>query len=142
MNYFEELEAKNNAYLASLVSQFAPAYPPEALCDRLNALFHVHEARLYDSRHPEIFAALPSIWQEMLNMAARELDERPLSVVDLGCGTGFEVSLLMQHPMWNQIKSLTLFDASAEMLSVCQTKLSTPANCTITTTTDLKDLEK
>jgi predicted TPR repeat methyltransferase len=142
MKYFEELEAKNTAYLRSLVSQFAPAHSPDALCDRLNSLFHAHEARLYDARHPEIFAALPGIWHEMLDAAARELGNHPLTVVDLGCGTGFELSLLLQHPLRNQMRSLTLFDASAEMLEVCRGKLAKLVDCTVVTTTEVKRLEE
>jgi predicted TPR repeat methyltransferase len=142
MKYFEELEAKNTAYLRSLVSKFAPAHPPDELCDRLNSLFHVHEARLYDGRHPEIFGALPGIWHEMLDVAAQELGNRPLNVVDLGCGTGFEVSLLLQHPLRSQIRSLTLFDASVDMLAVCRAKIAAPVECTVVTTTDVKSLEQ
>lgn len=110
-------------HLARLLAQYGPTRPFDELVVEINCAYHAIEAASYDVRHPEIFGQLPSIWRTMFAQIRSSLPERPLTVVDYGCGTGFASSQVLEQLEAHRIRELICFDPSAEMLSRCQAKL-------------------
>lgn len=106
-------------YLVSLTKPFGPQVPLEELILRLNDIYHKHEAKRYQTRHPEIFEQLALVWREMLQCVKGLLGGRPLRVLDYGCGTGFELRRLIDGFSVDDIECVNCFDPSPAMLREC-----------------------
>ena len=99
--------------------EYEPQLPLDRLVERINELFHSFDAAHYESEHPEIFQALPPLWKEMI----AQLPEREeWTVLNIGCGTGFEAAQVVQH-IPKGVKQLACFDPSPEMLARCRERL-------------------
>jgi SAM-dependent methyltransferase len=106
-------------YIADLLRPFEPQLPLPLLVERMNKIYHAHEARDYDRTHPEIFSVLPETWQQMLSALPNRDGWR---ILDFGCGTGFEASQALSG-LGNRIETLTCYDPSPEMLALCKRRL-------------------
>ncbi|KAF1973781.1 S-adenosyl-L-methionine-dependent methyltransferase [Bimuria novae-zelandiae CBS 107.79] len=69
---------------------------------------------------------LSTLLPEFLNLvtsATATRNPKPLSLIDLGCGTGRTTAKLLAHP-WIQLVSVTAVDFSAPMLAIAERKLA------------------
>jgi SAM-dependent methyltransferase len=99
---------------------YGPRVSLESLVEEINKIFHSFDATQYDREHPEIHQQLPPIWAEM---TAQLPHASPWNVLDFGCGTGFEASMVLSA-LHDNVAKLIAYDPSTEMLAVCKTRLS------------------
>ena len=110
-------------YVSRLVAPYEPTVALEELVEQLNRLYHSVEASHYDDRHAEILDELPPVWREMLRQAAG-MEPGAWSILDFGCGTGFEADQLVESLPADRIENLTCYDLSPEMLGRCRAKIA------------------
>jgi len=113
----------NIHFISKLLMPFGPRLPLEQMTEEVNRLYHAAEAETYDSRHPEIFAQLPPIWEEMVQLITKDHPDKCWDILDFGCGTGFASQQVLRLLPAGNVRSLTCFDPSPEMLNRCRTKL-------------------
>lgn len=101
------------------LAESAPQVPVGLLVEKVNEIFHSFAARRYDREHPEIHRQLPPIWAEMID---RLPPERAWSVLNMGCGTGFEADVLLNR-LGDRVARLTAYDPSLEMITLCRSRL-------------------
>lgn len=90
------------------------------LVHRINEIYHNLENVYYDKRHDEILKSEPLFWK---NSAERFLKRaNPVVCLDFGTGTGFVPEII--GPYMKKDDSLICCDVSAEMLQVCENKLT------------------
>lgn len=109
-----------------MLQEFEPQLPLQSLVEQLNRIYHASEARGYDRMHPEIYAALPATWTEMLSHLPRQ---REWKVLDFGCGTGFEASQTLSA-LNGSVEFLACYDPSPEMLARCKERLGAHSHVT------------
>jgi SAM-dependent methyltransferase len=68
----------------------------KALIEAANLAYHEAEASLYDASHPEILRCERTNW-EVFSRRYLSNRNRPISVLDVGAGTGFVGSVLAEH---------------------------------------------
>ena len=119
------LTMSNTNFLSKLLMPFGPRLPLEQLTEEVNRLYHAAEAETYDSRHPELFAQLPPIWEEMVQLITKDHPDKRWDILDFGCGTGFASQQILSLMPAKSIRSLTCYDPSPEMLDRCRAKLGT-----------------
>jgi SAM-dependent methyltransferase len=86
----------------------------------VNKTFHNMEAVYYDAIHREMWQDLPAQISLLINdLSAHRsaIGSGPLSMLDIGCGTGLATDLLLQTDVAKQIDRITLLDTSPVMLS-------------------------
>lgn len=105
--------------IPSWIERFQPQVPLSSLVEQVNNIYHAFGASQYDREHPEIHRQLPPIWDEMI---ARLPQGRSWSVLDFGCGTGFEANLLLSR-LGEKVAKLIAYDPSSEMIGICRTRL-------------------
>ena len=115
----------NNAeFIENMIEQYRPQLPVDQLVIEINRIYHGFEAEIYDTKHPEIYEQLPSIWKEMGKKITEYFGSKALRILDFGCGTGFEAQQLLQNIPVSSIAALTCYDPSHEMLEKCRTKIT------------------
>lgn len=102
------------------IAEYGPRVPLEALVEEVNKIFHSFDARQYDREHPEIHQQLPPIWAEM---TAQLPHADSWNVLDFGCGTGFEASIVLSA-LHKKVAKIIAYDPSTEMLAICKTRLA------------------
>ncbi len=107
-----------------LLEPYEPQQSAESILEALNIAYHAREASRYDSQHAEICQQLPPLWREMIAIALRQRRHQRWSILDFGCGTGFEVSQLLRHLPHDAIADLWCYDLSPEMLQRCRCRIS------------------
>jgi SAM-dependent methyltransferase len=106
----------------ALADKCSPTRPLAEVVEKLNVWFHEYEAEGYDSHHDEIFLNLPKLWENLLDDASERLPSSGLTVLDFGCGTGFELEQLLKHSLSVQVERVVCYDLSPEMLKRCQSQ--------------------
>lgn len=100
---------------SSLYSLWAPTYDSDG-----NILQAVDNLQLEQNLLPQLASAI----EKQQNATTTQ---KPLHILDLGCGTGRTTlklaSLFQQSPASNQTVEISGWDSSAEMLSLARTKL-------------------
>lgn len=122
-----------------LVAPYRPAVPLEQLVEWLNQLYHAAEASSYDATHPEIHRFLPPLWRKMIQTVVEDSPSRQWSILDFGCGTGFEAEQMLTNLPLGKIARLTCYDPSPEMLDQCRKKIASRYPQT-TFVTDIKKI--
>ncbi|MBN1910111.1 MAG: class I SAM-dependent methyltransferase [Pirellulales bacterium] len=107
----------------TLIEPYGPRVPIAELVEELNRLYHAREAEDYDGQHPEIHIQLMPIWRRMLEIGLPCGLNRPLRVLDFGCGTGFEAEQILRTDVGVEIGELVCYDLSPEMLALCRRRL-------------------
>jgi len=105
---------------AELLEPYSPQVPTDQLIVALNRWYHEHEVKTYDQEHTEIRHQLPPLWEAMVATAVSRHSEQPWRILNFGCGTGFEASLLLQLFVPDSIVELWCYDLSPEMLEICE----------------------
>jgi SAM-dependent methyltransferase len=106
------------------LQQAGATIPAGEFCAIVSNCFHVVESRYYDRVHGEIFAsATEPAWHEALEAVLSRLG-RPLAILDVGCGTGFEAEVVLRHVGPARIRKIVCSDPSPEMLGGCRRRLS------------------
>lgn len=105
------------------VTRFSPLVPEETLVVEINRIFHRYEAPLYQKRHKEIYDALPAIWNAMIDRFLARNTQEKISILDFGCGSGFEAGQLLARIPAQSISRFTCYDLSDDMLRECRDAL-------------------
>jgi SAM-dependent methyltransferase len=124
--------------LSALVAPYRPHMSLRDLSVELNKIYHAYEAETFDRRHPEITEQAPQYWAMMMDVAAAQRPG-PWSILDFGCGTGFEAEQLLRSPHYSEIVNLTCYDPSPEMLRKCRGRIA-PLFPSARFTSDLAEL--
>ncbi|MBO2544289.1 methyltransferase domain-containing protein [Salegentibacter sp. BDJ18] len=96
----------------------------EKFQERVNVIFHDHEAAQYDQMHADMKNSL----QEQINLLISDLfdhcsfSEKKLKVIDVGCGTGMSTEFLLNSRIEPYIENVTLLDTSKKMLELAGKK--------------------
>ncbi|MHC4166386.1 MAG: class I SAM-dependent methyltransferase [Planctomycetota bacterium] len=90
------------------------------LVHRINEIYHNLENAYYDTRHDEILKSEPLFWKNSAERFVRR--ENEIVCLDFGTGTGFVPEII--GPYMKKGDSLICCDVSAEMLTVCEDKLT------------------
>lgn len=103
--------------LIPLLQKKGSSLTPEQFQERVNIVFHNHEAIHYDQMHTDMKESL----QEQIDLLAHDILKsttlsKPLKMLDIGCGTGLSSQMLLNSPLGKHIHSVTLLDTSRGML--------------------------
>jgi SAM-dependent methyltransferase len=122
-----------------LLHRYQPQLPLERLVEEVNKLYHACEAHDYDQRHPELVQQIPRFWQGMVSLAQALDPAARWTVLDFGCGTGFEALQLLRWLRPGALAHLTCYDPAPEMLARCRARLA-PYDVPVTFCTTLDEV--
>lgn len=91
--------------------------------NRVNVIFHDHEAVHYDELHADMLESL----QEQFDFLASDTDlkmrdNKIVSLLDFGCGTALATQMFLKTSLAQNCQEITLFDTSAQMLERAKAK--------------------
>lgn len=100
---------------------------PEQFQERVNVIFHDHEAHLYDEMHADMKHSLQEQVDLLVNdlLKTNNVTGKKLNVLDVGCGTGLSTEFLLNTDLNPQINRVTLLDTSEKMLQYAEQKAKT-----------------
>jgi len=109
--------------LIPLIKKTKSSLTPEQFQERVNVIFHNHEAAVYDMMHQNMWGSL----QEQIDLLIHDLflnNNIPnhLKLLDIGCGTGLSSQMLLTSKLGSHIDSVTLLDTSPKMLEQAEAK--------------------
>jgi ubiquinone/menaquinone biosynthesis C-methylase UbiE len=125
-----EPQAGTSAARLRSAASSAAGFGPQAealMVKTLNQIFYDVEAEVYDERHPEVIEGDAEWWSSRGGALVRELKSglpsgSGLTVLDVGCGTGFVSSLLSNHLAEGDL--MVGLDHSEGMLKRARSKLA------------------
>ena len=120
----ETLSMQNQERMQHLVEPYGPLMPIESLVVSVNKIYHAAEAQSFDESHPEHTEQLPPYWQQMTAFATSLRPGAASSILDFGCGTGFEAEQILRNLPPGSVERLTCYDPSPEMLARCRSRIS------------------
>lgn len=106
--------------MMKLLEPYGPQLPLQHLVFAVNQIYHDFEALDYDARHPEVYEQLPRLWRGMTSLALSIGRCDTWSVLDFGCGTGFEAAQLLRNLPPHIRLHLTCYDPSPAMVARCR----------------------
>jgi SAM-dependent methyltransferase len=124
--------------LRAILAPYGPRLPVAELSAELNKIYHSYEAPLFNRRHPDITRQAPRYWAMMAGVVG-QCRQGGWSVLDFGCGTGFEAEQVLRHLPHGRIAALTCYDPSPEMLGECRVRIE-PLFPAARFTSNLEDL--
>jgi len=104
--------------LLPLIKKTKSTLSPEKFQERINIVFHDFEASDYDAMHADMWESL----QQQINLLIddlftfKKIDNKELSLLDVGCGTGLSSQILLNSKLGAHISQVTLLDTSPNML--------------------------
>lgn len=110
--------------LIPLIKKTGSQLSPELFQERVNIVFHDHEANHYDKMHTDMWESL----QEQVNLLVDDLFQKEsilvkkLNLLDIGCGTGLSTQILLNSKLGSHIDYITLLDTSSNMLKYAKEK--------------------
>jgi ubiquinone/menaquinone biosynthesis C-methylase UbiE len=110
--------------LVPLIKKTKSQLSPEEFQERINVVFHDHEANHYDNIHKDMWESL----QEQINLLIKDIFEsnncfsNNLRLLDIGCGTGLSTQLMLNSELEPHISDVTLLDSSSNMLKKARLK--------------------
>lgn len=113
--------------LLPLIQKTGSALSPEQFQERINIVFHDFEAQHYDAMHTDMWGSL----QEQIDllvgdlMTQKNIENKTLSLLDIGCGTGLSSQILLNSKLGPHISQVTLLDTSPNMLKFAEAKAKT-----------------
>jgi len=111
--------------LLELMRKCGVETPPSEFITEVSNIYHEIEAPLYDSGagHREMATRVTPIIHQFGNL----IHPAEICVLDVGCGTGFASSTLLENHSLN-IRRLVCGDISPHMLQICRAKLGPRPN--------------
>jgi 2-polyprenyl-3-methyl-5-hydroxy-6-metoxy-1,4-benzoquinol methylase len=111
------------AHLKPLMERKKCKLTPEEFHERVNIIFHNHEAVLYDELHSDLKESL----QEQVDLLIHDLKvhsslPEKIAMLDIGCGTGLSTQYLLNSELGSAIKHITMLDSSPNMLKRAEEK--------------------
>jgi ubiquinone/menaquinone biosynthesis C-methylase UbiE len=89
----------------------------------VNVVFHDVEAASYDKVHREMWESLQIVFNQLADDVVQNIPEdKHLTLVDVGCGTGLATEFLLRSVLGSRINNLMMVDTSNEMLGKCRTR--------------------
>jgi len=113
--------------LLDLMESCGARTSPAEFIRKVSNTYHEIEAPLYDGIHKEIATQVTPHLHDFASLIADWYAGRAVRVLDVGCGTGFASSTLLQARS-PEIASLVLSDISPHMLGICRTKFHARPN--------------
>ncbi len=112
--------------LLPLMRQRGVSVSVEEFQQIVNSVYHDREAEVYDEIHRAMWLALPEQFSLLVGDCLNDglFAQRPLRVLDVGCGTGASANALLRTQIGEQIHHIDLLDTSAEMLQHCGRRAS------------------
>ncbi len=112
--------------LIPLLQKKGSSLTPEQFQERVNIVFHNHEAIHYDQMHTDMKESL----QEQIDLLVSDIQKsttptKPLKMLDIGCGTGLSSQMLLNSSLGKHVQSVTLLDTSPGMLQKAAEKAKT-----------------
>ncbi len=110
--------------LLPLLKKVKSNLSPQLFHERINIVFHDHEANSYDKMHVNMWDSL----QEQINLLVSDLLKEKinlsekLTLLDIGCGTGLSTQILLNSELGSKINEITLLDTSPNMLKYAEEK--------------------
>ncbi|WP_395052166.1 class I SAM-dependent methyltransferase [Flavobacterium sp.] len=107
-----------------LIKKSGSSLSPEKFHERINIVFHNHEAVFYDEMHTDMKESL----QQQIDLLVSDLFKtnepkfKNLRLLDVGCGTGLSTQFLLNSKIGNHIEFITLLDSSENMLAKAKEK--------------------
>jgi ubiquinone/menaquinone biosynthesis C-methylase UbiE len=107
--------------LLPIMEKYGTTLPPDQFQQRLNIIFHRHEAQVYDIIHRPMWNSLPRQFDLLADDLRRLTSDLPecITVLDVGCGTGLASNLLLRTVIGPRIGHIDLLDTSVEMIRRC-----------------------
>ena len=107
--------------LLPLLRQRGVSVSVEEFQQIVNSVYHDREAEVYDEIHRTMWLSLPEQFSLLVGDCVNDdlFAQRPLRVLDVGCGTGASANALLRTRIGEQIHHIDLLDTSAEMLQHC-----------------------
>lgn len=130
--------------LLPLIQRTGSTLSPEKFQERINIVFHDFEAKHYDAMHTDMWGSL----QEQINLLVDDLfayknqENKELSLLDIGCGTGLSTQILLNSKLGQYINQLTLLDTSSNMIKYAEEKAKSWGKKYKTVNSYLGDLEE
>jgi ubiquinone/menaquinone biosynthesis C-methylase UbiE len=109
--------------ILELIKKTKSKLTPEQFQERVNVVFHDHEAIHYDKLHKDMMESL----QEQIDLLVYDVFENHklpnnLKLLDIGCGTGLSTQFLINSRINSYIDDITLLDTSSNMLKQAEIK--------------------
>jgi ubiquinone/menaquinone biosynthesis C-methylase UbiE len=107
--------------LRPIMEKYGTTLPPDQFQQRLNIIFHRHEAQVYDVIHRPMWDSLPRQFTLLTDDLRRQKPALPerITMLDVGCGTGLASDLLLRTVIGPRIGHIDLLDTSMEMTRCC-----------------------
>ncbi len=150
MNATESSQADESMLevLRPLLSKYGVAVSLADFHEQVNVVFHDIESAVYDQVHADMWNSLPQQYQLVFHdvdrQPERSLANKPLSILDIGCGTGLSATLLLRT-LSTRVQSVHLLDTSNRMLELAKSRLQNfegPVEATHGTTDSLPSEQK
>lgn len=130
--------------LIPLLKKKGSLLSPKKFQERINIVFHDHEAYHYDEIHMNMWESL----QEQINLLIDDLFEnktiisKKLHLLDIGCGTGLSTQILLNSRLGHHIDYITLLDTSSNMLKYAKEKANNWNKIYTIVNSDISDLKE
>ncbi len=110
--------------LKSTMERVGAKSRPNEFIRIVSNVYHAVESEKYATDMPAEFKSCGSyaIFKQAL-LKAKSAFNRPVSVLDLGCGTGYDLDVLQEVYAKDEIKQFVCADISSEMLNYCRGKV-------------------
>ena len=110
--------------LKPLLARYGVQCSLEVFHSTVNRVFHDVEATVYDEVHHDLWQSLPQQFVLLASDVLKCGPQKPLRLLDIGCGTGLSTDLLLRTSLGPSIDSVHLIDTSPKMLERARNRLS------------------
>ncbi len=111
--------------LLPLMKRVGSTCSSEVFQEKVNIVFHNHEALYYDQLHNDMTVSLQEQTDLLIADYSGFAEKSNLSLLDVGCGTGMSSQRVMNSQLKDKISKVTLLDTSPVMLQKATEKAQT-----------------
>lgn len=115
------------ARIAEIMRQRGSTVAPEAFQAAVNVTFHQFESEVYDEAHEDMWESLPPLIAQLVDdaQATDPNPQRPLTLLDIGCGTGLAADSVVRSSFGPRLTHIDLLDTAPAMLARALKRSST-----------------